>query len=229
MDIPHYAVLTGDIVGSRKLSTHELASLFEGVRGVWRCFAEHHGDAVIGELDVFRGDGWQVALTQPALCLRAAVFLRAAFRAHSKKMDVDSRIGVGVGSVDRIVQGRLSESNGLAFQRSGSALESLPAKGLRWAFDGGPGFAARSLGSMSFPLMDLLIQRWSPSSSIAVVGTLLGMTQDEIAQHPLSRKSDGEAPTRQAIHDALKRIAWASHWEPVLRNADELWGHFTPK
>ncbi|MEQ9822978.1 MAG: hypothetical protein ABQ298_01190, partial [Puniceicoccaceae bacterium] len=114
MDIPHYAVLTGDIVGSRKLSTHELASLFEGVRGVWRCFAEHHGDAVMGEFDVFRGDGWQVALTQPALCLRAAVFLRAAFRAHSKKVDVDSRIGVGVGPVDRIVRERLSESNGLA-------------------------------------------------------------------------------------------------------------------
>jgi hypothetical protein len=216
---PTYAILTGDIIGSRKLSAKDLEAVFGHVRELWQTFGQHHGGAVVGTLEVFRGDGWQAALKEPALAVEAAVFLRATFRAQESDIRVDSRIGIGVGRVEHLEADRLRESNGEAFQRSGGILEKLEKKHLGWGIDPGDSQKHVSVSRTMLPLLDLLVRRWSRAEAVAVLGTLLGWTQDEIAAHPLARKKDGQQPTRQAIHDALKRIGWASHLEPVLEEA----------
>lgn len=211
-----YAVLTGDVIDSRKLSASQLEVLFGNVRDLWKSFGKVHSGAVVGTLEVFRGDGWQAALAKPALCVEAAVFLRAAFRAQPGEIRVDSRIGIGVGMVERLDPDRLSESNGPAFQRSGEMFEVLDSTGLRWGL--GSANRKNEIGSASIilPMMDLLVQRWTQPEAAAVVGTLLGLTQAEIAAYPLAAKKNGAAPTQQAVAKVLKRIGWKYHWRPVL-------------
>jgi len=72
------AVLTGDIVRSALLLPAQMdavrASLLDAVQAVkgWK-----RGLAG-GRPEFFRGDGWQVLLTDPAFAMRAAIFLRAS-------------------------------------------------------------------------------------------------------------------------------------------------------
>lgn len=218
----NYAVLTGDVIESRRLSAPQLNIVFESVRDLWLEFGKVHPGCVVGSLEVFRGDGWQIAMAEPFRCVEAAVFLRAAFKAQRVSFRIDSRMGVGVGSVPHIDPERLRESNGEAFHRSGAVLERLERRGPRWAIDVGDSKNSRLPLSIAFSMMDLLIHRWTQPAAAAVVGSILGLTQDEIAAHHLSAKKDGTQPTQQAVNDALKRIAWASHWEPALKQTTEL-------
>lgn len=216
----NYAVLTGDVINSRELPAPDLESLMRALAGLWKDFGTVHEGAVLGELELFRGDGWQVALARPALCMKAAVFLRAASKVQMEGR-FDSRIGIWLGPVERLHKDRLLESNGIAFHLAGSALDNLSPKGASWAIHAHDVKAMDTFG-VAFPMMDLLIRRWSKQESAAVVGTLLGWTQEAIAQHPMVAKKDGAQPTQQAVADSLHRIGWKSHWEPCLTKAHSL-------
>jgi hypothetical protein len=119
-----YAVLTGDLVKSTKLSAEELERVrattktaATNVRG-WRPGLMEH------DLEFFRGDSWQLLLMDPAMALRAAIYLRSVLRSA---VDVDTRIAIGLGSVEAIDSSRISLSTGEAFTLSGRALDQLPA------------------------------------------------------------------------------------------------------
>lgn len=218
-----YAILTGDLVGSRRLSSQQLEELFKSLNDLWSQFGAAHAGAVIGGVEIFRGDGWQAALAKPALCVEATLFLRAAFKAQPLSHKLDTRIGVGIGTVDALKENRLSESNGPAFQCSGDALDSLSKKDCRWALRM-QADAPEAMEVIAIPIMDLAIQRWSRPEAVAVMGALLGWTQEETAEHPLSQKKDGKNPTRQAVADALGRVGWGSHWVPTLKQVQKLLG-----
>ena len=215
-----FAVLTGDLVDSRQLSSLQQKSFFSKLNNLWGKFGSAHADAVIGKLEVFRGDGWQGVLSDPSLSVNAALFIRASVKALNLAPKMDTRIGVGIGSVDSLNPKRLGESNGKAFQYSGQALDSLAKGDQAWGFYYDDE-ASCGLKTIGFPMMDLAIQQWSKVEAVAVMGTLLGLTQEKIAHHPLAKKDDETTPSQQAIADALKRIGWKSHWAPVLAHAKE--------
>lgn len=212
------AILTGDLVGSRQLPPERLQAVLEGLKEEWQAFAGAHPGAVVGGVEIFRGDGWQVALSQPALALEAAVYLRAAVKAHAALRQLDSRVGIGIGPVDHLDPARLGESHGAAFEASGTALESLTEtkRCLRLILPGRP---APVLDGIVLPLLDAQLAHWSKPEAVAVMGSLLGWTQERIATHPLSRKPDGSTPSQQSVADALKRIGWPHFLEPALHAA----------
>jgi len=218
-----YVVITGDLKGSRRLTTSQVSELFRSLNELWDQFGKSHNATVVGHLEIFRGDGWQCALVDPSLAVHAALFLRASVKAHGPIPHMDTRIGVGIGTVDFLDSNQLGASNGPAFQLSGKALDSLSQSSLGWAFLREKE-SPDCLSSIGFPLMDLSVQRWSKAEGVAVVGSLLGLTQAEIAAHPLALKQDGQPPTQQAVADALKRIDWKSHWLPVLADFKKLLG-----
>ena len=116
------AVLTGDLVRSTSLSH---ASLLEARETLQRSAAEIAGwgrGAVYGP-DVFRGDSWQLVLTDETLWLRAALFLRTALRALDQ--GADTRIAIGVGGFDALDRSAASRSVGEAFTLSGHALDGM--------------------------------------------------------------------------------------------------------
>ncbi|KAF0094626.1 MAG: hypothetical protein E1N59_1630 [Puniceicoccaceae bacterium 5H] len=215
-----YAVLTGDLVQSSRLEAGLLDELIDWLKTLCRDFGELHPDALVGELDVFRGDSWQLCLQEPALALKAAVYMRAGLKAHPSRQNADTRIGLGLGPVDTLQTDRISESGGEAFVLSGAALDSLADEDLRLRLAAVQGMTqADWLDGIVLPLLDLQITSWTHPESVAVYGALRGWTQEETARHALAVKPDGKSPTRQSIADALKRVCWHSHLLPVLERA----------
>ncbi|HKJ89198.1 MAG TPA: hypothetical protein VKA48_11915, partial [Gammaproteobacteria bacterium] len=97
---PIYAVLTGDLVRSSTLSADELQRVQDGLRTAARelAVASWAADSlVVGELDLFRGDSWQLLLRRPGPALRAALFLRSTLLAQGI---ADTRIAIGHGTVE---------------------------------------------------------------------------------------------------------------------------------
>jgi hypothetical protein len=217
-----YAVLTGDIIGSTKLGPERLEAAMSLLRRLAKEFDQVHPGSVVGQPDVFRGDSWQLCLQQPALAVTTAVFIRAGLKTDS----FDSRIGIGWGSVDRLHKERISESSGPAFVQSGQALDQLgKERSLALPPSGEPtltGFAypAIALLNVGVGLLDALLTRWTQRESVAVYGTLRGLSQEAIALLPQAKTRQGKPPTRQAIQDALRRASWPSHVLPFLEKAE---------
>lgn len=210
-----YAVLTGDLIDSRKLDAAGLDRAMDRIRQLAGEFAAIHTGSIVGTVDVFRGDSWQLCLTQPTLAVTAAVFIRAGLKSDH----LDTRIGLGFGAVERLHEEQISLSTGPAFVASGQALDSLTRdRALAARFpDPAPATWAVWLGEIALPLLDLALAEWTQRESVAAYGIVSGLTQAAAAELPAARAKDGSAPTRQAIHDALHRIRWSSHLDPVLK------------
>lgn len=186
-----YAVLTGDLVKSSAMSADEVAEAMATVRRAVALFAETFPGSVVGGADVFRGDGWQALLENPAMGLRLALFVRANLMAYRS---ADSKVSVGVGTVERIVEHKISESTGNAFEVSGYGLDALKRR---------QRMACNTVGAAVL-LLDALVQQWTAKTAFAVAGALLGKTQEEISA------DSEEETTRQNIAKAFNRAGWAA-------------------
>jgi len=118
-----YAVLTGDLVDSSRLDAadldHQRQRLYFAVNEVRNL----DSSLIIGDLQFFRGDSWQLALRKPGLFLRMAVLLRAALLSELPRGD--TRIAVGLGPAEFLDEVSVSKSVGEAFTRSGLALDEM--------------------------------------------------------------------------------------------------------
>jgi len=117
-----FAVLTGDIVSSRRLSAERLERTRRLIAEGAARFRSWQPHAVSGAPEVFRGDAWQLLLREPRWALRVALLLRARLLAGN---DVRTRVSIGIGGVDVIDRRRVSLSTGEAFTLSGHALDTL--------------------------------------------------------------------------------------------------------
>ena len=118
---PICAVLTGDLIKSRKASTSAVEATLDILRDAAATFGKASG------LDLrftrYRGDGWQMALTQPAFLLDAALYIIA--RLKSDHSEIDTRISIGVGPVENIGTRDLADATGQAFFVSGDQLDQM--------------------------------------------------------------------------------------------------------
>ncbi len=122
------AVLTGDIVGSTRAPdalerTMTLVAATAAQVGRW---------GAPTRFTRYRGDGWQMAVAEPGQALRVALLLVAGLRAAGAQ---ETRIAIGVGAAQSMGTGSLADARGEAFERSGRALDAMPAKG-RLCIDG---------------------------------------------------------------------------------------------
>lgn len=117
-----FAVLTGDLVGSRRLSAERLERTRSIIATAAAQFRRRERRALCGVPEVFRGDAWQVLLREPRWALRLALLVQAQLLAGSA---VRTRISIGVGGVDVIDRRRVSLSTGEAFMLSGHALDHI--------------------------------------------------------------------------------------------------------
>lgn len=115
------AVLTGDIVASRRATKSDLDDGLSALRDAAQAFGPRHGFSL--RFTRYRGDGWQVYLADPALALRTMVFLRARLKASVKGLD--TRVAAGLGEADIGHDSDLSAATGDAFFRSGEALDAI--------------------------------------------------------------------------------------------------------
>jgi hypothetical protein len=104
-------IITGDIVGSRKIKDSWLLSLKTALKIV----SDQNSKG-----EIYRGDSFQVEV-EPENAIRAAAYLKACIRVNKP---ADVRMGIGIGDLKN-KRKKLSESSGDAFINSGVAFDSL--------------------------------------------------------------------------------------------------------
>jgi hypothetical protein len=104
-------IITGDIVGSRKIKDSWLLSLKTALKIV----SDQNSKG-----EIYRGDSFQVEV-EPENAIRAAAYLKACIRINKP---ADVRMGIGIGDLKN-KRKKLSESSGDAFVNSGVAFDSL--------------------------------------------------------------------------------------------------------
>lgn len=158
------AVLTGDVVRSSELDPAALRATIRGIENAVASFQAVYPDSVIGRADVYRGDSWQIAMREPRLSLRFALYLRALTRAGG---ETDTRVSVATGSGDDLLEEHVSQSTGETFTRSGRGLDAIGAR--RLALDlSGCGADVASLASVLAILLDGLASGWSAKQAASV-------------------------------------------------------------
>lgn len=121
---PIQAVLTGDLVASTEASQRAINKSMELLASVSRDIAtwQISENSVVGDTHFtrFRGDGWQILVSAGAFGLRAALLAYATLAARAAFPD--TRIAVGLSTVDDVPGADLSDAHGAAFEVSGRAI-----------------------------------------------------------------------------------------------------------
>jgi hypothetical protein len=176
-----YAVITGDIIRSSKLSTAELTRLpavfASVVQQVEKICQQPDGST---RFSIYRGDSFQL-LTPPSSALKTLVLIKAELRKTYPKTlanAVDARIAIALGTVSHIAP-NITESTGEAFTLSGHLLDTIPYnRQTVFGFNGG--VIDRELNT-ALSLADEITRKWTTSQVSLVPYLLSGLTQQEIA------------------------------------------------
>jgi hypothetical protein len=196
-----YAVLTGDVVRSSRLAPAELAALRQTILAAADQIGAWKASPIIGAPEFYRGDAWQLLLSEPRMFLRVALFIRATVR---QTRGWDTRIAIGLGPVDQIEPGQISLSVGESFTLSGRQLDEM-GSALGFGFDAPPELKAKA--GWVAPVVSLcgeLIGRLKPGQATTVCAALTpsGATQTEIAAQL--------GISQQAVSNALSSAGWGA-------------------
>ena len=170
------AILTGDIVDSRKLESPEhwmvpLKSLFSS----WGKSPK--------TWEIFRGDSFQLEISKPKECLLAALQIKALIKSlanpdqNKRASPVDVRLAIGIGEKNYESE-RITESNGPAFIRSGERFETLKSEGNKLALASPwPDFDHEM--NLILKLASIQMDSWSISSGELLVEVLKNPAQNQ--------------------------------------------------
>jgi hypothetical protein len=201
-----HAVLTGDIVGSSRLSSEERRVLHARFADCAVKLDHAFGGKILHLPEIVRGDSWQFAVAEPERALRIALFFRALIRISLPGEKTDSRIAIGLGTIDFIPGAEISSGDGEAYRLSGEGLEAMQK-----TFRMGLFLPARytSLLSTSLDvivkLLDREVRKWTEAQAESVAGALLGLTQQAIASDWVQREI-----SQQAVAQNLERAGWST-------------------
>lgn len=207
-----YGVVTGDVVGSTKLSSLEREALYEVMREGSRELRKWLGKNMPLEVDIYGGDTWQLLLADPGKALSAGLYFRSYLQSRAPRRD--TRFVAAVGPIDFVPRKRVSEGDGEAFRLSGQGLKELKKRRM--------GFAAHDLGAsrqwdLVFDLVDALATRWPEKRALAVTGAIRDWTQEEIGQlwKPAIEQSTVNMHLKGAGWSSIKRAAeeFQMYWD----------------
>lgn len=179
-----YAVITGDIVDSSKLTSSQRSRLLSALKSSFNTIKDMMPDGIHASFEIHRGDSFQGVLTKPDTAFRAAIAIRASlrhgFKTKQRRYALDARIAIGIGSIDFLPAGRGSEGDGEAFRRSGQTLDEM--KGDQRLIIRTPWREVDAELDIECALLDALINRWSGEQAQAILGQIQGLTQEKAAK-----------------------------------------------
>ena len=116
------AVITGDIVGSSKLSGSDFSQVVSSLERLLRTLRARYG----AEFDIFRGDSFQVVSPLPSAATLATL-IDLSLRSGDPAVTVRQCIGIGTGETGGQA---VKTATGEAYSLSGHGLDSLKGRGL---------------------------------------------------------------------------------------------------
>ncbi len=117
------AILTGDLIGSTRAAPAELEAAIDLLAAAAGEISAWMPSLPDPRFTRFRGDGWQMHVAEPALALRALLFLVARLRAAG--LGLATRAAIGIGAADSLGTDSLADARGPAFEASGRALDAM--------------------------------------------------------------------------------------------------------
>jgi hypothetical protein len=214
--IKYRAVLTGDIIRSSRLLPTQMESVRSSLTGAVDVVRRWKRGLVKGRPEFFRGDGWQLLLTDPALAMRAAIFLRASLLAGGI---ADTRIAIGLGEGEKTAYEKVALSMGQAFVLSGHGLDEM-TQYWRMTVE-----IPKTAGAMSDwlrvigHLCDSLIGQWTRRQAEIVCAAIdpKGLDYETVAQ------SLKPAVSKQAVAKGLRGANWYVIRETIHRFEETPW------
>jgi len=216
----YQAVITGDIVRSRGLSSQKFKDVQEIIKRGGNELRLRFPQVTQLPIEVFRGDSWQLVISDPASALRISLYFRAYLRAEAGSSTVDTRLSIGVGTIDTAPENRVGEGRGEAFRLSGEWLDKKLPSRMRFAISHQSpeeSWRERSIVALLY-VLDVVVTRWTSAQSRAVCGALLEWKQERIAE-----SWPGEPITQQAAGQHLARAGWdgvreaVTYYEELMR------------
>jgi len=183
-----FAVVTGDVIGSTKLTGVDLTvALRTAYSTVVNLLGEEYFPM---EIDIFRGDSWQVLINDPLMSADFTLLFRCALKMNK----IQFRAAIGIGTIESVPDDRVSNGLGNAYLHSGRAFEHLGnAAGYTLDVSFPEGLTIGKLAPM-IRLLDVITTFWSPDQCRVYLGVRQGKTQKEIARDWVP-----ESVTQQAV------------------------------
>jgi len=219
-----YAVITGDIVGSTKLSRAEMKK----VRNVtcaaierfnaFNFFADYRNSPKDAEFS--QGDTWQVAVPNPGASLRLALMVHADLRHQA---NAETRMAIGIGTIDNLER-TVGISTGEAFILSGRALENISSS---FRLTGALPERAKAMSDW-FPgvlhLCGALMRGWTKRQA-EVMGHWLAWPKPDLADATYERLADEFKVTKQSVGDILSSANLPPLRDALIRFQKTDWQH----
>ncbi|MCY1524151.1 hypothetical protein D9M68_590740 [compost metagenome] len=186
------AVITGDVVNSRKLSEDWIGTL-KGALSDLKCKKK--------KWEIYRGDSFQLELNIEDALL-SAIYIKACLKTLKKG---DIRVGIGIGHKNRVSH-KVTEANGEAFINSGMVFDDLEMNKVSMALKT-PWVDFDEEFNFYLKLALLTMDSWGQVASEMVKYAIQNrnVKQDKIAS--LSGKS------QSSVSEALKRAHYAEIME----------------
>lgn len=225
MDEKLYAVLTGDLIGSRQLKSSGISYIEHLNKSL-----EYVGRKYLSPPFIYRGDSFQGITSEPESALKDAILLRlrliSGFNVEEKFPRIDARVSIGVGEIDRLPDegyrlGDVGEMNGEAFEYSGLQLDRIKNEKRNLAVKT-PWEETNQELEIHCKMIDRLIDRWTKKKCEAVMYRLEGRTLKEIGE---MLNIDGSAVhyrLAQTDYEIVELII--QRYSDVIRNKAEMCG-----
>ncbi|ANH81138.1 hypothetical protein A8C56_09250 [Niabella ginsenosidivorans] len=179
------AIITGDIIRSETTDPQEWMP-------VLKRFLKKQGSTP-ADWEIYRGDAFQLKLP-PQDALFKCLLLKSMVK---QKPELDVRLSIGLGTVD-YEAGKITESNGTAFVRSGRQFDHLKEDKINLAFATGDAQADTTLNLMA-RFASLITDNWSVAAAEIVQ---LFMEKPELNQQQIA---DQLKINQSAVSQSRKR------------------------
>lgn len=212
-------MLTGDLVRSQEQDAR-VDALSTQIRTAFRRAQHRFGEALPYPVDVFRGDSWQVYVSDPMHALEVTLLFRAALRAEAS---LDTRIALAIDCVETVNEHSVSESSGPAFRRSGRALDAMKDERRLHCLlpESAPPVYALAAEALA-DLADHLATHWTDAQAQAIMLRLERATADASpSQTEIANHWQPEPITQQAVSKHLRQARWTL-LNTTLRRYDRL-------
>ncbi len=194
-----YAVLTGDLVDSSKLSPEHRQRMLEILKEAFAAVDELLEPA---GFEIYRGDSFQGLVKDPSRALEASLVIRSTLRMDQPDdapVNWDARTAIGIGTLENLPE-RVSEGTGEAYRRSGPLLDDM--KGDRRLRLATPWEEIDEELNTQAALLDAVIAKWSPGQAEVVCALLGGRSRKEIGRNL--------GISQAAVHYRVKGAGWTA-------------------
>lgn len=200
------AIITGDIVNSRKLSSK---IWIDGLKKLLNTFGKNPI-----EWDIYRGDEFQLEVKNP----EDALFFALQIKSYFKSIKMDVRMSIGLGEMTYKAK-KISESNGSAFSRSGEVFETLKKQKINLAINSGNAAFDDEINLM-LRLCLTFMDNWlmqsaefvlkaieNPSLSQEEIGVKLGINQAAVSRRRKRAQFDLVMEVEKYFRNKVKTIS----------------------